>query len=547
MAEETVSLKLVIEAANSAQTMGEVKKALTDINKELQNVKVGSKEFQDLTIAAGKLKGEMMDTKNQIKALDPDQRIKAIGGTVSMMANGFSAATSAAALFGTKNEELLETLTKVQAAASFANAIGSLQGFTDQFRILGAVLKTNPILMTATVLTGVGVALFALKDKIQVVGDAFNWMGEKLKDIGEWFGLYSREAEALLLANEKIAESLDNLNGKWQHQINLLKAAGKDTYVAEQTRLGILKKGTEDQIKNLEEARRLGKSIDEKKYQELKDALVKYQQESEVLRVQHNTDLANKINASNTEDYNRYKAALDKKRDAIRDHLKEIETLEFKKFETDFEKQTEEIDKKFAQKQWEIEYEKKIDDEATANKIKRKQDERAALEIIAQNSVSSMISLGELFINNSKKLEKFQKATALVQIAIDTAKAISYLTRDSMGNPYNVLTGGVTGIAQFSTGIAMILANMAKAKQILNSGGSASPSMPSAPRGGGGEEQLPIPQLNPLQPTSTLINPDGTVNVQGKREAPIKVYVTETDITDTQNKVNSINKKAKIN
>ena len=63
-----------------------------------------------------------------------------------------------------------------------------------------------------------------------------------------------------------------------------------------------------------------------------------------------------------------------------------------------------------------------------------------------------------------KKLEKLNKATALVQIGIDTAKAISALVAQSSANPLNSVTGGVAGIAQYASGIVQILTNVAKAK-----------------------------------------------------------------------------------
>lgn len=69
------------------------------------------------------------------------------------------------------------------------------------------------------------------------------------------------------------------------------------------------------------------------------------------------------------------------------------------------------------------------------------------------------------------------KAFALLQIGIDTAKAISSLTAASEANPANAVTFGGAGIAQFLSGLARILVNIGKAKKLL-SGGS----------GGGGND-----------------------------------------------------------
>jgi hypothetical protein len=551
MADKKVSLEIQIEAENAGKSLSQLKNEFKETQKQLDGLNPKSKEYLSTLQRLGGLKDQMGDLKNEINAFaGTDNKLKAFGGAVQGIAGGFQAATAMSALFGTENEDLQKTLLKVQAAMSFSQAISSLGGLSDAFKVLGNVIKANPIMMIGTIIAGIGVALFALKDKIQVVGDAFNWLGEKLKDIGEFFGLYSREAESLLAANEKIAESLDKLNDKWQHQINLLKAAGKDTYVAEQTRLGILKKGTEDQIANMEKARKITGEIDQKKYDELKKQLLEYNQESEVLRQQHITDIANKISKENEENNKKYQDALNKKRDLLKQHLSEIEILEMKSFETNFDAQQTDIDKRMQQKLWEAQVEKQIDDEKTANKLKRKQDEKEALLMIEQSTIAGVAALGELFISNQKKLEKFQKAAALAQIAIDTAKAISSLVQASQGNPLNLLTGGVAGIAQFTSGMAMILTNMAKAKQLITSSGTASPNISTPRGGGGGNDFAPTGNLAPpqiQQNASTLINPDGTVNVQGNGGRQMqKVYVVESDISGMQNRVGSINKKAKI-
>lgn len=67
----------------------------------------------------------------------------------------------------------------------------------------------------------------------------------------------------------------------------------------------------------------------------------------------------------------------------------------------------------------------------------------------------------------SKEFVALQKTLTLVQIGIDTASAISSLTRNSSANPANAVTGGIAGAVQFATGLAQILANIAKARAIL--------------------------------------------------------------------------------
>jgi hypothetical protein len=65
-----------------------------------------------------------------------------------------------------------------------------------------------------------------------------------------------------------------------------------------------------------------------------------------------------------------------------------------------------------------------------------------AKQQITQSVFDGIAALGNIFIKDQKKLEKLNKASALVQIGIDTAKAISALVANSSANPAKAVTGG---------------------------------------------------------------------------------------------------------
>jgi len=75
----------------------------------------------------------------------------------------------------------------------------------------------------------------------------------------------------------------------------------------------------------------------------------------------------------------------------------------------------------------------------------------------------------DLLGKEGAKGAEFQKIATLAKIAFDTAAAISSLMAASEGNPFNLLTGGAAGIAQFAAGFARILTTAAQAKKILSS------------------------------------------------------------------------------
>lgn len=132
------------------------------------------------------------------------------------------------------------------------------------------------------------------------------------------------------------------------------------------------------------------------------------------------------------------------------------------------------------------------------------------------------------------------KGLALAQIAIDTGLAISALTKNSEANPTNAVTGGIAGAIQFATGLARIIANIAKAKQIL--------SQANVPAKGGGGGNIPTSATAPLSPQlqvqQTQLN-QGQINQLAS--ATTRAFVLESDVSGNQERIRRINRAARIN
>jgi hypothetical protein len=191
-----------------------------------------------------------------------------------------------------------------------------------------------------------------------------------------------------------------------------------------------------------------------------------------------------------------------------------------------------------------------IETEANNAKVAEAQKERDAKLGFAKDTVDGLTNLGGMLIKDQKKLEKFNKASALIQIGIDTAKAISALVAASNTNPLNAVTAGGAGIAQFAAGIIQIATNVAKAKQILSSPGTT----PSAGGGGGGSDggggtaaATALPQAAQLFGSA---NTGGTMSAGGSSSESgnmtVTAVVSETQVTSTQQKINRINKSAEL-
>jgi hypothetical protein len=190
-----------------------------------------------------------------------------------------------------------------------------------------------------------------------------------------------------------------------------------------------------------------------------------------------------------------------------------------------------------------------IDIEASNAKVAEAQKERDAKLGFAKDTVDGLTNLGGMLIKDQKKLEKFNKASALIQIGIDTAKAISALVAAANTNPANAVTAGGAGIAQFAAGIIQIATNVAKAKQILSSPGTT----PSAGGGGGGDAGGGTAAATALPQAAQLFgsaNTGGTMSAGGSSSESgnmtVTAIVSETQVTSTQQKINRINKSAEL-
>jgi hypothetical protein len=194
---------------------------------------------------------------------------------------------------------------------------------------------------------------------------------------------------------------------------------------------------------------------------------------------------------------------------------------------------------------------KKILDAQALAAIEEKTKERDAIISLTNDIFGGVSNIAGMMIKDQKKLEKFNKASALIQIGIDTAKAISSLVAASQANPFNAATAGAAGVAQFATGIIQIATNIAKAKQILTSGGtpSAGGGGGGASGGGGGSASTAqvVPQAAQLfgqGNTGNQFQAGGTSTES--QEITVTAVVSETAMTSTQNKINRINKNAEL-
>ena len=192
---------------------------------------------------------------------------------------------------------------------------------------------------------------------------------------------------------------------------------------------------------------------------------------------------------------------------------------------------------------------KNIEIEASNERVATAEKERQAKLTFAKDTVDGLTNLGGMLIKDQAKLAKFNKASALVQIGIDTAKAISALVAAANSNPLNGVSAGAAGIAQFASGIIQIATNVAKAKQLLTSP-SASVSGDSSAGGGGGSSSTSqvVPQAAQLFGSANTGGSmsAGGISTDGSTSMTVTAIVSESQVTSVQDKINRINKNSEL-
>lgn len=124
--------------------LASLKNQLKEAQQEVQNLseKFGATSTQAVEAAksAAILKDKIGDAKALTDAFNPDAKFKALSGSLTGVASGFSVVTGAMGAFGAKSEGVEKALLKVQSAMAMAQGLQGLGESIDSFKQLKAVV-----------------------------------------------------------------------------------------------------------------------------------------------------------------------------------------------------------------------------------------------------------------------------------------------------------------------------------------------------------------------------------------------------------------------
>lgn len=559
--------------SEGGKSLKDLKKDFNDIQKELANLKVGTKEYQHALERLGAVKDDIGDLRDTINALNPEGKVAAFAKVGSTIASGFAAAQGAAALFGAESEELQKTMLKVQAAMALAEGIKGIAGAADAFKVLNAVMKSNPIFLIVGAIAAISAALYALKDKIGFIGDAFKlvgdvigWAIDKITEFTDWVGIsnsaLTKQGDLLTESINKSTDALKQQTQQYDDQIAIAKASGKSTIdleiakqraiietnkaLVEQTIAYIQQGGELDKERaklvtgQIESIKRANVAIEVIEATAQKESLEKYKT--------HLKDKENEEKKYSDAALIEYNKRADRENALI--DAQEAKEKASRLARLDYEKQLNAIKEEsdaesYRKKQQVLVDEEKSIMDSEAKKVEGyKQTQSQQLELTKKTTEAAQ-ALTDLYFAHQlrknkgnaaaeleirKKQFKVNKAFGIVNAVVDGVGAV----QKALNNPYplNLILAVLSGV--------LAAANVAKIASSKFEGGDSSASAGDV--GSAGTASAPaIPQPNN---TATTISDDGKVTP--KDPGPQKVFIVETEIKDSNKRVANIEETAKI-
>jgi len=533
MAQEIVGIKL---ETDTRSLRSQFKEAMAELAKLQNQAGASAESISKAAKRAAELKDRISDAKDTIDAFNPDAKFKAFGQSIAGVAGAFSAAQGALALFGIENENVAKQILKVQSALALSEGLNTILGSIDGFKNLALVIKTNVVeafatLRGAIIATGLGALAVTLSAGYYL----WNQYAEGIENVRKKLKQFQDDtARGAQVQKEAELEALERLKRNAINEAKLRGAKEEEISAIEEKfarlRVKTLARLTEEVRGNTEVQKAY-----EKELQTAKDGLRQKEVDDQIKR--------------NDENLARQKANNDLRLKQEQEYL-DAQHQRYLDYEADNKKQYENRIGNEKNIQSISEKNSKI---ASENQKKRLEDigkkieESGKKEVkVAQVTAKDKIALaGDVFGILSGYAEQgsdLQKGLALAQVAIDTGIAISNLTATSSApTADNVASGGITGFAKYATGIIKILANIATAKNIIE-------SVPGGSGGGGGMAMPSIDTSAPVYPS--FIPPQATTLDQRSlntiSNVVARAYVVESDISGVTKRVQRIENAARI-
>lgn len=530
-------IKIELDAQQANTSVKQLRQELKGVKDEMANLKEGSQAFNDAAKKAGELQHQLTAIGEAVRGASSDfgDMVGNIAKAGAGITGAFQAAQGALNLFGVESENVTEAIKKMQSMMAITQGLASIDNGIKAFAKLRTAIGLSSTSLNIFKKALIGTGLGAL---VVVLGSIITNWDEFTKSIG-----LSEEA-------------LTKLGNTFSGVLNVIKEGGAGIAKA----FGkILKGDFKDAWEELKQgfdvkasyAAGVEQAITEREQKEFKkrakqrqteiDRLIaaekalndnEYDQKSNIIRLEQ--ERLKYLKEGTTEYYNQLTAvkALQKELDksfSLRGEAIKLQTKEVKN--TDKLKDGTDRLHKAIQAQQE-DYQNELG--KTARKQQDLQDTIDATIVLSQvgfgalsDTLSAFAEMQDTATKEGfEQQKKLQIASAVMNMLGGVVSA--WVSAMNPANAWMTLPGQIAmGAAQTVATVALGAAQIAKIKQQQFSSGASSGSSRASISGGASRVVAPVQY---------------TQDVQGsKLEDTIKssrVYVTESDITNTQRKVN---------
>jgi gas vesicle protein len=199
MAQTEIKKVISIDTKSSNKSINSLKKDIDALSSSLNDLEIGTKEYNETLALLGKRQSEFNKINEQIarSSRTTAQRFESVAKISTGLASGYGAATAAITLFGKESEDLNKVMVKLQSTIALVQGVGGIKDLLEELPTLGNWFKklTDFISPFNTGLNN------AAKNLNQIDAAKLNNIGTSVGNVGTELGNISKVVKDLEGAN----------------------------------------------------------------------------------------------------------------------------------------------------------------------------------------------------------------------------------------------------------------------------------------------------------------------------------------------------------
>lgn len=143
MAQTEIKKVISVDTKSSNKSINSLKKDIDALTNSLNDLEIGTKEYNETLALLGKRQSEFNKINEQIarSSRTTAQRFESVAKISTGLASGYGAATAAITLFGKESEDLNKVMVKLQSTIALVQGVGGIKDLIEELPALGNWFK----------------------------------------------------------------------------------------------------------------------------------------------------------------------------------------------------------------------------------------------------------------------------------------------------------------------------------------------------------------------------------------------------------------------